>query len=384
MIPSSLLRASAAMLTLAGAAALPLAAATPARDEMALYERSGRLARMALPAGPTGPTAPVAAGIGQLLFLPSGQVLATTLFGDPERTRLNELLPDGSLREIGAIDSPSFAFAQDVAGHLALGSRGRVFAFMESVAEDHPHTPTRSWRAVEIDPSTAASIRSTPIAGAVGAVATAPDGFWSVTRNGQISKLDPETFVANSTGLVIAGMGDILEIATDSAGRIFFLSNHDNCEPRCLTLGSYDPRSGVAAYAPTELYDAIPNFREIAIKPACVESSTAICLQGGRFRAEVAYEAYDGAAGAARVAPARSPDTGIFSFFDPDNWELMVKVLDGCAINSKFWVYSSASTDVGYTMTITDVATGAQKEYSNPLGRIALTVTDNQAFACAL
>jgi hypothetical protein len=128
----------------------------------------------------------------------------------------------------------------------------------------------------------------------------------------------------------------------------------------------------------------IGDIDAIAVRRSCADSPTVRCLQGGRFRAEIDFAAYDGAAGPARAARGgRSADTAIFTFFEPSNWELMVKVLDGCAINSHFWVYAAASTDVEYTMTITDIATGARQVYVNPLGRVAETVTDNLAFSCS-
>ena len=57
-------------------------------------------------------------------------------------------------------------------------------------------------------------------------------------------------------------------------------------------------------------------------------------------------------------------DTGAFWFFDPENVELAVKVLDGRAINGRFWVYFGALTDVGYTLRVTDTA--ATSGFANP------------------
>lgn len=49
---------------------------------------------------------------------------------------------------------------------------------------------------------------------------------------------------------------------------------------------------------------------------------------------------------------------GVLWFFDRSNPELLVKVLDGCAIDGYFWVYISAGTDVGVDLLIGDTATG--------------------------
>ncbi len=43
-------------------------------------------------------------------------------------------------------------------------------------------------------------------------------------------------------------------------------------------------------------------------------------------------------------------------------------MLDGCALNGKIWVFAAGTTDVGWTLTVTDQATGASKVYRNELG----------------
>jgi acetyl esterase/lipase len=112
---------------------------------------------------------------------------------------------------------------------------------------------------------------------------------------------------------------------------------------------------------------------------SCVPSATVLCLRG-RFRVEAAREA-NGELGPARVVPFGSPDSGLFSFFGTDNWELLVKVLDGCAANGHYWVYSAATTDVRYVLTVTDVRTGQSARYENQAGKPAPAVTDAEAIA---
>ena len=63
--------------------------------------------------------------------------------------------------------------------------------------------------------------------------------------------------------------------------------------------------------------------------------------------------------------------TGVFSFFAPDNVELVVKALDGTGVNGHHWLFYGALTDVGYTLTVTDTATGdAVETYVNEPGNI--------------
>ena len=63
--------------------------------------------------------------------------------------------------------------------------------------------------------------------------------------------------------------------------------------------------------------------------------------------------------------------------------EIQMKILNGCGINNHFWVFAAAATDVEYTLTVTDTATGSSRAYgSNPfLGQPAEPITDTLAFA---
>ena len=81
--------------------------------------------------------------------------------------------------------------------------------------------------------------------------------------------------------------------------------------------------------------------------------------------------------------PFRTDDSGLFFFFADDNWELLAKVLNACDFNNHYWVFSAATTNVEYTLTVTDTETGVTKAYFNPLGATAAAVTDTAAFqAC--
>ncbi len=108
---------------------------------------------------------------------------------------------------------------------------------------------------------------------------------------------------------------------------------------------------------------------------------TSRCLDGERFRVEVAWRDADGNAWPAQPTSFGSDDAHVFTFFDPANWEMMVKVLDGCAINDRFWIYAAASTDVGFEIEVTDTWTGRRKIHRSPAGAPAPAITDGSAFA---
>jgi hypothetical protein len=81
------------------------------------------------------------------------------------------------------------------------------------------------------------------------------------------------------------------------------------------------------------------------------------------------------------VVPGPTSDSGLFWFFSPSNWELMVKLLDGCAVNGRHWVFLAALTDVEYTLRIVDGSSGEVRTYHNPAGVVGPVITDTDAFA---
>jgi hypothetical protein len=78
---------------------------------------------------------------------------------------------------------------------------------------------------------------------------------------------------------------------------------------------------------------------------------------------------------------ADSTESALFGFYSTDNWELLIKVLDGCNLNGHFWVYGAAATDLGYRIQIRDLMSGALWVYENPLGQASPAITDVEALA---
>jgi hypothetical protein len=109
--------------------------------------------------------------------------------------------------------------------------------------------------------------------------------------------------------------------------------------------------------------------------------TASLFLDRGRFKAEVTWKDRAGNTGAGKAAAPAANGSGLFWFFSKDNWELMVKVLDGCARNGHHWVFAAATTDVEYSLTVTDTTTGRTVRYDNPQGRRSAAVTDTKAFA---
>ncbi len=115
----------------------------------------------------------------------------------------------------------------------------------------------------------------------------------------------------------------------------------------------------------------------------CAPSDSNLCLSSNRFKVEVDWRDFNDNTGSGRVVPFGSDDSGLFYFFAPDNWEMLVKVLDTCGSPfDTFWVFAAATTNVEYTLKVTDTETGAVEEYVNPLGNPSAAITDTGAFPC--
>ncbi|MDA8019411.1 MAG: hypothetical protein MPN21_18370 [Thermoanaerobaculia bacterium] len=122
--------------------------------------------------------------------------------------------------------------------------------------------------------------------------------------------------------------------------------------------------------------------REAGSGAVCTNDATTLCLNRGRFRVTVDWRDFDDNTGVGRTVDARTDDSGLFWFFGERNWEVLVKVLDACAEPfNRYWVFFAATTNVGYTLTVTDTETDQTKVYENPVGNLAQAVTDTDAFA---
>lgn len=114
--------------------------------------------------------------------------------------------------------------------------------------------------------------------------------------------------------------------------------------------------------------------------PGCVSSATTLCLNKSRFRVTASYLTSNGQGGQAQAVPLTA-DTGYFWFFGSQNVEVVVKVIDGCSIFSRFWVFAAGLTNVSVTMTVTDTKTGAFRTYQNLQGTPFQPIQDTAAFA---
>ncbi len=134
---------------------------------------------------------------------------------------------------------------------------------------------------------------------------------------------------------------------------------------------------------PVNLFECHEGANQIwkYLQVRCFSNPVQRCLNQSRFEVEVEWRDFAGDTGLGRAVSHGSADSGLFWFFTPENWEMLVKVLDGCGINGYHWVFAGATTNVEYTLRVTDTETGQVREYFNPLGRSAPAITDTSAFA---
>ena len=197
-----------------------------------------------------------------------------------------------------------------------------------------------------------------------------------------------------------------------TSGEIFTASvpltpNTCPCKIGGLLVRALEADSSVVAYAkgirfqPQEPYDItvsvndttvswalspFPNLLEQSVNhpptvvPSCTSTSTQLCLHNNRFQVGAEWRTPEGATGMG-IAVRTTTDSGYFTFFNHDNVELTVKILDACSYVQKLWFFAGGLTDVGVELTVTDTLTGQVRTYHHPVGTPFQPILDVEAFA---
>src|SRR6185436_2562752 len=159
-------------------------------------------------------------------------------------------------------------------------------------------------------------------------------------------------------------------------GPAFFVHTRQDTHHRPSVASS--PRGWVVAWV-DGIGESAPYARQFHLPQLPPPPCTGLCLNGGRFHAEVAWRVPRTGAEGTGIPIPLSADTGAFWFFQPSNYELAVKVLDGRGVNGHFWVFYGSLTDVEFDLTVTDTVTGLERTYHNPAGTMA-SRADTEAF----
>jgi PKD domain len=112
---------------------------------------------------------------------------------------------------------------------------------------------------------------------------------------------------------------------------------------------------------------------------ACTPSPFQLCLNNGRFQVTAGFQTPNGDTGVG-YGTKLTDQSGYFWFFDAGNVELVVKVLDGCAITNSYWVFAAGLTNVNVNVTVFDTVTGVVYTKENPQGVAFVPIQDTGAF----
>lgn len=152
-----------------------------------------------------------------------------------------------------------------------------------------------------------------------------------------------------------------------------------------------DPRNGLVR----KRLDAVSAYEYLAgtsNNGPCTPDASTLCIddQPGdrRFKAQVSFQTTlgGGRSGFGQAIPLGSIGVGrggLFWFFGSDNPEMLIKVLNGCGVNGRYWIFFSAGTSVGFTVKVTDTYSGVVWERTNPDLVAAPSVQDTHVFACS-
>ena len=95
--------------------------------------------------------------------------------------------------------------------------------------------------------------------------------------------------------------------------------------------------------------------------------ATTLCLHNDQFAVSVDWEDFNSNTGTGTPV-SLTDQSGYFWFFAANNPELLINIYDGRASNGNWWVFFSATTNVGFRLRVEDTLSGEIRRYENPLG----------------
>lgn len=153
----------------------------------------------------------------------------------------------------------------------------------------------------------------------------------------------------------------------------------------------------VAAVSPTAAQKEVPlrpmTEAEIAASPGvqaamsvlreqshlgfCVTGGQTLCLRDGRFSVAMVWRT---ATDEDFARPVQlTSESGYFWFFNPQNIEVVIKVLNGCGLNNRYWVFAAGLTNVNVEIVVLDRLRDIFVAYENPLNRAFPPLQDTDA-----
>lgn len=139
-------------------------------------------------------------------------------------------------------------------------------------------------------------------------------------------------------------------------------------DPWVLSIDRAKPTPGPARSARPD--DDGPSSISAA-SHSCSASSTVACFHGNRFAVQAFHNG-----STAKVASSSSASVAFWSGSSA-NWEILVKVLNGCGANGHYWVFGAGATSLSWSFSVEDTSDDLLRFFSS--GCPAL---DTTAFDC--
>ena len=237
-----------------------------------------------------------------------------------------------------------------VAGLSAVGDRYKLFSF--------PYK--QSLPTVSVEDLGPVRISTTTLIGGIGLTGGGTNSVYTATAT-SAGDVDVRQYLWGSDGMQMRSLPPIRN--AHSAG--------NNLLPYDLGVGGRGAEMRMRLYFPGSL--------RVAEFTGCVDSRRRLCMNSHRFDISVSWRDSQGNTGSGRAVPLTT-DTGYFWFFDDTNIEMVIKVLNACANNGRYWVFAGGLTNVEVDITVRDSQTGALKTYHNPLGTAFQPILDTSAF----
>jgi hypothetical protein len=182
--------------------------------------------------------------------------------------------------------------------------------------------------------------------------------------------------------------GSELSSDNDSFGNLFYDAGRGSCNSSIFeTEGTRPPLDDVAgAGVGVAIYAKNPPPGPTA----CVASDTVLCVDDSpgdaRFKVSATFQTSQGGGrfGKAQAIPLAQLGVvhgGLLWFFGGDNPEVLLKIINGCAVNDHYWAFLSATTNVGFTVTVDDTLLANSATYTNADLTAAPPVQDTSALA---
>ena len=168
-----------------------------------------------------------------------------------------------------------------------------------------------------------------------------------------------ESLPANATSADVTGL--------DAGGRYDFRVRSYNAAGRSAS------NIVTIVLEAAEYTDCVPTAPQITFEHGYTVS---MCIEYEKDGEPVPADAVDYGLG--------SRESGLLYFFDRDNSEVLIKVLDACKVNGYRWVFVAPVTTLAFNLRVDETATGEYWEHKNPRGGVtATTKSDLEAFPCS-